>query len=75
MGHFSNRIDTNFSAAGDSEAPRRYTKPRVRVTCGSISGTLTSVGWSAVGMARLGMADTPSPASTMPSDVDKCCTS
>lgn len=43
-GHCSSRIETNFSAAGESEAPLRYTSPNDRFTTGSIRGMLTNVG-------------------------------
>ena len=43
-GHCSSSIATNFSAAGESEAPRRETSPSVLSTTGSTNGTLTSVG-------------------------------
>ena len=61
---------TNLSAAGDSDAPRRETRPNVRSTMGSTKGTLTRVGWSCAGIARLGIAEIPKPASTMPNEVN-----
>ena len=49
--------------------------PVARVTTGSTSGRTTRTACGPVGTASLGTAATPSPASTRPSEVLRCCTS
>ena len=65
-------VRASCCAAGASARPRRRMSPTLRVTTGSVSGTLTSNGWSGPGIAIAGTAATPRPASTSPSVVVTC---
>ncbi|SJM29048.1 hypothetical protein BQ8482_110978 [Mesorhizobium delmotii] len=68
-------IRMNLSAGGESDAPRRRTTPIVREISGSRMGLVTRNGWSPCGVAMRGRTDIPRPASTRPSDVERCVTS
>ena len=63
------------SVAGGSVEPRRRMMPMVRDTVGLRIGRDTRMGCSSRGVAILGKTAIPSPASTSPSDVDRCVTS
>ena len=60
------------SAAGDRVEPRRRRMLIVREICGLSSGRVTRKGWSSAGVAVRGRTEMPGPASTRPSEVERC---
>ena len=71
----SNRILINRSAAGETEVELRFTSPIERSIFWPFSGLEVSTDTLLNGIANLGTIDIPSPISTKPSDVERCCTS
>lgn len=73
--HVSRSIVNRRLAEGERLLPRRRMMPIVRKISGSVNRIARTMGWPGAGVARRGRTAIPSPASTRPSDPDRCATS